>query len=145
MVEHPKHVVRLTSMPTEREAAVIIAALEECGITSTMSGQFTAGFRAEAPGWVQILVAEEDVARAKEALANVRDEQRDIDWSQVDVGEPEEPADRSDASWRWPRGAIIAVGVVLALAIMLFGSWGSIVVAAALVLLLLRWVYSLLR
>ncbi len=90
MDERPEHVVRLTSTPTEREAAVIIATLEEVGIQSTMAGQFTAGFRAEAPGWVQVLVAEENLTRAQEVLAEVREEQDDIDWSQVDVGEPED-------------------------------------------------------
>ncbi len=90
MTDHPQHVVRLTSMPTEREAAIIVAVLEENGISSTMSGQFTAGFRAEAPGWVQILVAEQDRDRAQKLLDEIREQDEDIDWSQVDVGEPEE-------------------------------------------------------
>ena len=95
MSDHPQHIVRLTSMPTEREAAMIVAALEQNGITSTMSGQFTAGFRAEAPGWVQVLVAEEDLGRAEEVLAEIRGEQDDVDWSQVDVGQPEDTGETS--------------------------------------------------
>jgi hypothetical protein len=85
-----EHLARLTSAPTEMEAAVIVAALAERNIRSTTSGEFTAGFRAEAPGWVQILVAEDDLARAREVLMELDDDDTDVDWSQVDVGEPEE-------------------------------------------------------
>ncbi len=88
--EHPEHVVAVTSVPNELEAGVIVAALEEAGIKSTMSGVYTAGFRAEAPGQVQILVAQEDLARAKEIIRIGEDDEEDVDWSQVDVGQPEE-------------------------------------------------------
>ncbi len=90
MTEHPHHAARLATTPTEQEAALIAAALQENGISSTVTGQFTAGFRAEAPGWVQVLVADDELARAQEILAEIRQEQGDIDWSQVDVGEPED-------------------------------------------------------
>lgn len=90
MPEHPEPTELLTSRPTEMEASIIVAALEEEGIRARMSGQFTAGFRAEAPGWVQIMVADEDLPRAQEILQRVKSEISDIDWSQVDVGEPEE-------------------------------------------------------
>lgn len=70
-------------------AGIIVAALEQNGILATMSGEATAGMRAEAPGWVQILVAEDDLPRAKTVLDEVRHEGDEIDWSQIDVGEPE--------------------------------------------------------
>jgi hypothetical protein len=69
-------------------AGIIVAALEQNGIRATMSGETTAGFRAEAPGWVQILVAQDDLSRAQAVLKEVRREANEIDWSQVDVGEP---------------------------------------------------------
>ena len=87
---HPEHVVAVTSTPNEVDAGVIVAALEEAGIKSTMSGVYTAGFRAEAPGQVQILVAQEDLARAQEIIRLGEENKEDVDWSQVDVGEPEE-------------------------------------------------------
>lgn len=121
MAEHPKHVVRLASTPTEREASIIVAALDECGICATMSGQYIACLRAGAWGWVQVLVAEEDLPRAQEVLANIRDEQRDIDWSQVDVGESEEPAHQPYAARRWLWGTIVAITVVAGLALWLVG------------------------
>ncbi len=85
-----EHVALLTSAPTEMEAGIIVAALEDRGIKSTMSGVYTAGFRAEAPGWVQVLVAEDDLAAATAVLEEVRSGDDDIDWSQVDVGQPED-------------------------------------------------------
>ena len=85
-----EHLAKLTSVPTEVEASVIVAALAERNIRATTTGEFTAGFRAEAPGWVQILVAEDDLQRAKEILQEVGEDTTDVDWSQVDVGEPEE-------------------------------------------------------
>jgi hypothetical protein len=36
------------------------------------------------------MVAEEDLERAMEVLERVKQENSEIDWSQVDVGEPEE-------------------------------------------------------
>jgi hypothetical protein len=89
MSQHPEHIALLTATPTEMHAGIIVAALEENGIKATMSGETTSGMRAEAPGWVQILVAEEDLARARTVLNEVRRASEHIDWSQVDVGEPE--------------------------------------------------------
>jgi hypothetical protein len=90
MAQHSERLALLDSAPTEMEAGVIVAALEQAGIPATMTGTHTAGFRAEAPGWVKILVAEEDLRRAQRVLREVALENMDVDWSQVDVGEPEE-------------------------------------------------------
>jgi Putative prokaryotic signal transducing protein len=85
-----RKIVRLASVPTEREAALLIAMLEEKGIKSTMSGQATAGFRAEAPGWVQLLVFEDDFPRAREIIESVDAGDSEVDWSRIDVGHPED-------------------------------------------------------
>jgi Putative prokaryotic signal transducing protein len=90
MTSHPEPAELLTSTPTEMEASIIVAALAQEEIRATMTGQYTAGFRAEAPGWVQILVADGDLARAKEVLDDVKRTNTEIDWSQVDVGQPED-------------------------------------------------------
>jgi hypothetical protein len=39
---------------------------------------------------VQILVAQEDLARAQEVIRKGEEDQEDVDWSNVDVGEPED-------------------------------------------------------
>jgi hypothetical protein len=72
------------------EAGIIIGALEQEGIQAAMSGVYTAGFRAEAPGWVEVLVAEDDLPRAQAILQQVHGDHTDVDWASVDVGEPEE-------------------------------------------------------
>jgi hypothetical protein len=39
---------------------------------------------------VKVLVAKKDLPRAQAILKDVREHRDDIDWSQVDVGEPED-------------------------------------------------------
>ncbi len=90
MAHDDDNLARLTSVRTEMEAGVIVSGLKERGIRATMSGVYTTNFRAEAPGWVEILVAEDDLAQAQCVLDDVRRENDHIDWSQVDVGEPED-------------------------------------------------------
>jgi hypothetical protein len=95
MAKHSERLVLLESTPTEMEAGIIVAALEEAGIQATMTGAHTAGFRAEAPGWVKILVAEGDLLQARTIFRDVVRENKDVDWSQVDVGEA--TSDESDS------------------------------------------------
>jgi hypothetical protein len=80
----------LTSAANEIEAAGVAAALAQYGIEAQVIGGFTAGFKAEAPGSVQILVRQSDLDEAKRALAEIQQDEGDVDWSQVDVGEPED-------------------------------------------------------
>jgi hypothetical protein len=84
-----ERLARVTSVRTEYEAGIIVGGLEAHGIPAVMSGVYTANFRAEAPGWVEVLVADKDLAAATAILEDVRAEQNEVDWSQVDVGEPE--------------------------------------------------------
>jgi hypothetical protein len=90
MSDRPEHIVAVTSAPNEMEAGVIIAALADAGIKATMDGTATAEFRVGVPGQVEILVAKEDLDRARTVLREDEDNQDDVDWSQVDVGEPEQ-------------------------------------------------------
>jgi Putative prokaryotic signal transducing protein len=86
---------RLTTVPGEFEAGAIVSALEAEGIRATFVGGFTAGFRAEAPGGVSVMVLEDDLPRAKEVLADLRQHGAGIDWSKVDT---EHPADGDPAA-----------------------------------------------
>jgi hypothetical protein len=90
MASLDEKLARLTSVRTEMEAGVIVGGLEDRGIKATMSGVYTANFRAEAPGWVEVLVAEDDLPQAQAVLEDVQRDNDHIDWSQVDVGEPED-------------------------------------------------------
>lgn len=87
---HEEELVVLARAKNEVEAASLVTALSAYEIDATATGGFTAGFRAEAPGDVQVVVKQSDVERAKEALARIRDDQASIDWSSVDVGQPED-------------------------------------------------------
>ena len=74
---------------TEVEAGVIVNALSDMGIRALAVGGFTAGFIAEAPGDVSVLVSQSDLKSAQAALQTIQHSEQPIDWSKVDVGEPE--------------------------------------------------------
>jgi len=59
----------LVSVPSDLEAAMIVSALAAHEVDATSSGEFTAGFRAEAPGEVEILVRHCDLERARDVLS----------------------------------------------------------------------------
>ncbi|MEM1329936.1 MAG: DUF2007 domain-containing protein [Planctomycetota bacterium] len=61
--------VRLGSFKNEFEASLAKNALAEAGIPCELVGQLTAGFRAEAPGSVSLLVRSQDAELAREILA----------------------------------------------------------------------------
>jgi len=99
MAHDDERVVRLTSVRTELEAGVIVGGLEEHDIQATMSGIHTANFRAEAPGWVEVLVSEHDLPQAQAVLDEVRTAHQAVDWSQVDVGQADESDDSEPNPW----------------------------------------------
>lgn len=90
MANDPSCPCELLSVASEIEATAIVTALAQYDIEASTTGGFTSGFQAEAPGSVQILVRSSDLGRAELALAEIRADQGNIDWSTIDVGEPEE-------------------------------------------------------
>lgn len=90
MTTDPNNPEILVRVSTEAEAAAIVTELAAGGIEASATGGFTAGFRAEAPGEVSVVVRQADLAKAKQTLAGLDENQTDIDWSQVDVGAPED-------------------------------------------------------
>ena len=81
--------VVLVQIPTEWQAKLIAAVLQEEGIDAAVVGSLTAQFRAEAPGMVRIMVPEAQLQRARDVLEVHQREISSIDWSQVDLDEPE--------------------------------------------------------
>ncbi len=75
--------VEVAKRPTETEASMLVTVLADEGIKAVATGGFTAGFRAEAPGWVSVQTLESDAAKAKEILAELRpvDEEQPEDAS----------------------------------------------------------------
>lgn len=74
MGDDPNRVVVLTRVPTELHAAMIVAALDARGVQAQAAGALTSGFRAEAPGGVQILVRHCDLEQARLALQAIEEE-----------------------------------------------------------------------
>ncbi len=89
MTKDPNSPEVLTRVPSDLEAAAIVTALAARGIDASTTGSFTSGFRAEAPGNVQVVVRRQDLDRAKQMLTEIEKDQTSVDWSQVDVGDPE--------------------------------------------------------
>lgn len=74
MTTDPERPIVLVSVPNEIEAAAILGALGDVGIEGHALGGYTAGFRAEAPGLVQIVVRQADLERAKATLDSLRNQ-----------------------------------------------------------------------
>ena len=89
MKDHPDNLKTLTQVENELQGSLIVSSLKEAGIHATLTGVFTAGFRAEAPGYVSVIVEAHDLEKAQEVLKTIESEPP-VDWSQVDVGEPED-------------------------------------------------------
>ena len=83
--------VVLTKAANEFEATAIVTALKERSVYAKAVGGFTASFAVEAPGDVSIVVRQAELEAAKIALAEIKSLEKEIDWSKVDVGEPEWP------------------------------------------------------
>ncbi|QDU91515.1 hypothetical protein Pla175_49440 [Pirellulimonas nuda] len=84
-----EHLVALTTVPSDIEASIIVAALREAGMHVVATGGATAGFKAGAPGVVKVLVNEYDLQVARNTLEELKASDAEIDWSQVDTGTPE--------------------------------------------------------
>ena len=85
----PHSPTALTCFATEVEAAIIISVLAENGIQATTAGSDTTAWGREEPADVTVVKRHCDLQRALEVLAEVEAARKDIDWSAVDVGEPE--------------------------------------------------------
>ncbi len=81
----------LTRVSSDIVAAAIVTGLASRDVKTSTAGGDTAGFRAEAPGDVSVIVRHKGQNHAKQVLAEIEQDQSDVDWSQVDVGEPDDP------------------------------------------------------
>lgn len=89
-MSEPANPVLLTEVPTEADAILLRDALAEHGVRTVYNGTMIAGFRAEAPAMVRLLVDESDLERAKGLIAeHGLDSGAEVDWSQVGVGDEE--------------------------------------------------------
>jgi len=72
MAKDPHNPEILESYSNDVTAAAVVTALEAHGISASTTGGFTAGFRAEAPGDVNVIVRHCDLDRARAVLAEIR-------------------------------------------------------------------------
>ena len=79
--------VIVTQVDNELEAAMLIDALKEESIKAASAGGITAGFRAEAPGGVNILVHQKDIETARVVIENFNNEHFNIDWDSQEIGD----------------------------------------------------------
>lgn len=64
----------LTRVPSEVEASLVVLRLADYGIAATAVGGFSAEYRAEAPGSVEVMVKSTDLLAAEAALAFIQGE-----------------------------------------------------------------------
>ncbi len=94
--EDPKEPEVLISVPTEAEAAIIVAALVDEGIEAEATGGYTASFTTAAPGFAQVVVHQADLERAKEILAELHQLGADME-AEAEVEEEDENQAESEA------------------------------------------------
>lgn len=76
--------VKLASYLKEYEAALIVSVLEENGIKAQSVGSLLGDFRAELPGYAEVMVFSSDLDRAKEILAEVQASSGDVEEAAED-------------------------------------------------------------
>ena len=80
MTTDPDNPERLVSVKTETEASLIAGMLKEQDIEATVTGGYTSGFKAAAPGEVCVLVRNSDLARARDLLKEIRPADEDAEY-----------------------------------------------------------------
>jgi len=79
---------KLVAVSSDLEAAMIVSALAAHDLDATTSGEYTSGFRAEAPGLVEVLVRRCDLSKAREVLSQLtvqRSQESDLTTSALAV------------------------------------------------------------
>jgi hypothetical protein len=80
--------IELAAFTSDLPARALVMHLREEGIVAEAIGGMLAGFRAEAPALVRVMVRRCDEAAAKAIMKSVAQESAQIDWASVDVGAP---------------------------------------------------------
>ncbi len=89
--------ITVATPPSEVLAQVLVDALNDAGIKAVAFSSASGGTglpfpEGGTPGGIAVQVPEKDVERAKAIVAEVGTEGGEIDWDNVDVGEPEDEA-----------------------------------------------------
>jgi len=84
---HNDEAVTIADVYSEIEASTLVAILRDEGIEAHAVGGPVSGFRAEAPGHARVLVPRRQAEDAHRVLVEARDEAKNINWDEIDVGE----------------------------------------------------------
>jgi hypothetical protein len=90
MTADPEGLVVLTEAKTGFEAETIAHSLEAQGVRATVADAMTTELFSGAIGSAKVMVRRADLKAARNALRSIKAESVDIDWSELDVGEPAE-------------------------------------------------------
>ena len=90
MPDQQPELVTLTNVANESEAKSLIGLFEDEGISVFINGGDDLSLFGEEMGDVQLIVKKADYEKASKLLQEIEEENSEIDWSQVDVGEPED-------------------------------------------------------
>ena len=90
MNDQQPELVTLTNVANEAEAKSLIGLFEEEGISVFMNGGEDLSLFGDDIGDIMLIVKKSDYDQAAKLLEEIEAENTEIDWSQVDVGEPED-------------------------------------------------------
>lgn len=117
---HLQQPVELIAYPNDWQARALVMHLREEGIAAEALGGMLAGFRAEAPALVRVLVKKRDEDRAKLVLQQLPASVAQIDWASVDVGQlPQAEASQQDSQApvpqrpAWPRITLVLLMIAM--------------------------------
>ncbi|MEM9167645.1 MAG: DUF2007 domain-containing protein [Planctomycetota bacterium] len=100
MPKAPNTLVPAVDAPGPAAAHAMASALRDAGIEAFVFDTAKTALQWEAPGIIapyQVHVARADLEHARAVLEQNRDDSIDIDWSEVDVGQPEDETAREVA------------------------------------------------
>jgi hypothetical protein len=121
MNSHDDNPVTLTAVRTEQEAAIIVASLADNGIKARAVGDLTAGFRAEAPGSVQVLVRSSDLPQARVVLeADASASMRQLDVPDVLQEARLEVGSTAFDTWREVVRILVLLGLTVTAALLIY-------------------------
>lgn len=130
--DHPDDLVTLTTADNEFAAGTLVAVLREAGIEAVAFDRVQmAGLTDIKGARVPVQVRAADLERAQAALKQNVADSVDLDWDEVDVGEPEDdlpiahPHDERSSPRSMP--LLIWIGFVLAIILMIGGLAGGLI------------------
>jgi type III secretory pathway lipoprotein EscJ len=98
---HDDDLVTLVTKPTEFEAETLVAVLDEAGIKAVSYGTPNYIYPLTVtPLGVPVQVRRVDLERAQAAIKQNVADSVDLDWDEVDVGQPQDDAEPTDAETR---------------------------------------------